>query len=119
EPGDVGSAFLVYGMPGGKFGSEINLNSVGTTYRGAAFAMGAGFPLKLGATEGIVSVAKINDLDGDGRPEILIGMPYVEGMYDYFDDDPADDPDQLCCYSDLLPNPLSTGAENDDLTSFD
>ena len=44
-------------------------------------------------------------------------MPYVEGWYDYYDDDPADA--DGTCYLDLLPNPRSTDAENDDLSDFD
>ncbi len=117
ERGNIGSAFLVYGLPGQKYASEIFLNAMGTSYRGAGFAMGRGFPGAIPATEGITTISTIPDLDGDGLPEILFGMPYIEELYDYFDDDPADD-DEVC-YGDLLPNPLSTGGGNDDMTGFD
>jgi len=119
ERGNIGSAFLVYGQPNAKFGSEINLNGIGTTYRGAGFAMGVGARVgSITGTQGIASVARIADLNGDGRPEILFGMPYVEQMYDYFDDDPEDDDD--ICYRDDLPNPLSSSdPSNDDLGNFD
>lgn len=116
--GNIGTAYLVYGVPGAKFASEINLNEVGNSYRGAGFIMGQGhFGNGLGRTEGIVSVAKIADLTGDERPEIIFGLPYVEELYDYFDDDPADTDD--ACYTDRLPNPLSTSGDNDDMGAFD
>ncbi|GMU22630.1 MAG: hypothetical protein AMXMBFR13_27150 [Phycisphaerae bacterium] len=118
QRGNIGTAFLVYGLPGQKFASEINLNSVGTVYRGAGFMMGAGTAGQgLGRTEGITTMAKIADLNGDNRPEFFFGLPYVEEMADYFDDDPADD-DELC-YNDGMPNPLSTGGGNDDMLGFD
>ena len=116
ERGNVGSAFLVYGTVGEKFAGEINLNSVGTDYRGAGFAM-ARKP-DAAVSSGIAVVARIDDLTGDDRPEILFGLPYVEQLYDYWDDDPSDDDD--VCYGDLFPNPLSdSDPGNDDLSGFD
>ncbi len=121
ERGNVGSAFLIYGNvgenggPGQKFGSEINLNSVGTDYRGAGFGMALKHDSAV--TSGITTVAQIDDLGGDDRPELLFGLPYVEQLYDYWDDDPNDS--DGFCYDDVLPNPLSDDGGNDDLSGFD
>lgn len=115
--GNIGSAHLIYGQVGSRLASQVFVNNVGGDYRGAELAMGRGFPGVIPATEGITSVATIDDLTGDGLPEILISMPYVETLYEYYDDDPADD--EKVCYGDLFPNPLSTEAGNDDMTGFD
>ncbi len=121
ERGNLGTAYLVYGIPGQKFGSEVSLNSVSTDVRGATFIMGMGFPEAIAGpvtgTEGITSVAIIPDLNFDGRPELLFGAPYVEIMYDHFDDDPIDMDD--LCYGDFMPNPLSDSGNPDDMTNFD
>jgi hypothetical protein len=110
--GNVGSAYLVYGSPGEKLGSEISLNSIGLDYRGCVFAM-----RETPETDGITTMSTIQDMTGDGRREILFGLPSVESLFDYWDDDPADTDD--FCYDDLMPNPLSNGADNDDLSGFD
>ena len=130
ERGNIGSAYLVYGLPGQRFGSDVYLNSYGTEYRGCAFAMGhAGPYYRLSffngtgstlepATDGLMSVATIEDLTGDGRPEIIFGAPYVEQVWEYHDDDPCDSAG--FCYGDGLQNPLSTDdPANDDMTSYD
>ncbi|MBI4579932.1 MAG: FG-GAP repeat protein, partial [Planctomycetes bacterium] len=135
ERGNVGSAYLVYGEPGLRFGSDIFLNSFGAEYRGCGFASGrtkvGSFILEGGdqyavaadfsetpVTEGIVAVSYIEDLTGDGRPEILFGLPYVEQMYDYYDDDPCDE--DGVCYFDGFPNQFSTADPgNDDIGAFD
>lgn len=134
ERGNVGSAYLVYGEPGQRFGAEVYLNSYGTEYRGMQFASGrtrlSGWIIEGGdevaeaaaygsepVTEGIYAVSTIEDLTGDGKPEILFGLPYVEEMYDYYDDDPCDD-DEVC-YLDGLPNPASNANGNDDIGAFD
>lgn len=134
ERGNIGSAYLVYGMSGQRYGGEIPLNSFGLTYRGMEFASGrtkvggyildGGDPVAEAAqwfstpvTQGICAVAAIEDLTGDGSPEILFGLPYVEQMYDYYDDDPCDD--DAVCYFDGFPNPASNGNGNDDIGAFD
>lgn len=120
ERGNVGAAFLIYGKPGQRYGGEISLNSLGGGYRGAGFMAGKGFPHLGGIpyTDGITSVTKIADLNNDTRPEILFGLPYVEGMYDYHDDDPCDD--NSICYPQFLPNPKSnTPPGNDDMSDRD
>ena len=130
ERGNVGAAYLVYGEQGQRFGGDINLNSVGTEYRGTEFAMGRGiggfaFDPNTGmfgrlppVTDGITTVTSIEDLNADGRPEIIFGLPYVERLYDYHDDDPCDKAD--LCYFDGYPNPLSTeDPDNDDITDED
>lgn len=128
ERGNVGSAYLVYGTPGQRFGSDIFLNSYGLEYRGCMFASGhAGRDYQFAyyytgvdappITEGITAVTSIEDLTGDGRPEILFGVPYAEGWWDYHDDDPCDSDGG--CYGDGLPNPLSTDGGNDDLGAWD
>ncbi|MCH8149169.1 MAG: FG-GAP repeat protein [Planctomycetes bacterium] len=42
-------------------------------------------------TDGITDVSFIRDLTGDGRPEILFGLPHVHGAFDSMDFDPGDD----------------------------
>lgn len=117
----VGSAHLVLGLPSGlTFGQEVSLNSITAMYRGAIFTVYGdepGGPQNARVTEGIVSVARLDDVTGDGKPEILFGMPYVEALYDRVDDDPCDD--DAVCYGDLMPNPLSTSDEGDEMGAFD
>ena len=110
EAGNVGSAQLVFGKPGEKFGGEVSLNSISTLVRGSVFTMPGAT-----VTEGIVSVARVGDVTGDQMPELLFGTPYVEKFWDNHDDDPCDCscPDGITCYNDgrripdLLPNPIS------------
>jgi hypothetical protein len=133
ERGNIGSGFLIYGMNGQRYGSDIYLNSYGTQYRGCCFASGhtgpyykypyafSGDPTNTAEpyTEGITAVTSIEDMNGDGKPEILFGLPYAESWYDNHDDDPCDKED--LCYFDGLPNPYSTPspAGNDDITAWD
>lgn len=105
ERGNVGSAYMIYGTQGQKFANEIPLVSVGGNYRGCSFAMGV-----TTGTQGITSVATIDDLDGDGKPELLFGCPYVEVFFDYFNDDPSNNPP--ACWNDLFPNPLHSSSGN-------
>jgi hypothetical protein len=138
ERGNVGSAHLIYGLPGERFGGDISVNGWGNQYRGCEFAMGRGIgglyaqifmnafdpddpttwydlPYITPVTDGITSVSTVRDLDGDGRPEILFGTPYVELLYDYVNDDPENC--EGVCYNDGYPNPLATGAAS--MTSLD
>lgn len=125
--GNVGSAYLIYGIKGRRFSGDVSLNSFGGAYRGAIFAMGSGacssylrlpeYRAILPKTEGLTSVAAIKDLSGDGKPEILFGAPLVPLLYDNVDDDPCDDNNK--CYLDLQPNPKSNENGNDDLGCFD
>jgi len=111
EAGNVGAAHVILGLPnGGKYGSEIPLNSIGSTYRGTYLPMGYS-----PGTEGIISVSRLGDVDGDGFSEMLFGLPYVEQIDDDHDDDPCDcdlQPDQpIPCYPDIHPNPFSDRAD--------
>ncbi len=101
-----GTAHVVMGLPGGrKFANEISLSNIGAHYDGSLIVMS-----NVPDTDGIVSVTRVDDVSGDGLPDILFGMPYVEAFYDDHDDDPCDEDD--LCYRDLLPNPLSDSAND-------
>ncbi len=116
----MGSAHLIFGLPGQEFGSEVSLNSVTTAYRGTLFTMydhPAETPDgRVPNTNGIVSVARVADITGDERDEILFGLSYLEMIYDRIDDDPCDEDD--ACYNDFFPNPLSTGG-GDEMSDVD
>jgi hypothetical protein len=84
----IGEAFLVYGMDHLRFGGRINVNTVATDVDGAIFE--APEPHLSQETRGIASVGYIPDLSGDGRPELLFGMPFVDGARQHRDDDPGD-----------------------------
>lgn len=142
ERGNFGTAHLVYGTPGARFGSEVYLNSYGIEYRGCQFASGhTTIPMpifKYGydditgqlfiyeilnysnspVTDGIVSVSYIESMNSDNKPEILFGLPYVEDLWDWHDDDPCDGNG---CYHDGWPNPLRSPspADNDDIGRYD
>lgn len=108
---NAGTAHLILGLPGGqKFGGEVPLNSISSIYRGTIFTMPRvidTFFNTEGITEGITSIARVEDVTGDGLPEFMLGMPYIESFYDHADDDPCR-ADNLC-YFDRLPNPQSRG----------
>ena len=96
--GNIGEAYLLYGQSGARFGGIINVNSVSTTIPGVIFE---GPPNRLSplheedvlfTPRGITSASYIPDLSGDGRPELLMGMALVDGMFQGRDDDPSDDP---------------------------
>ncbi len=121
EVGNVGSAHVVMGREGQKFGSEVPLNSVGVLYSGTQLTM----PFTTG-TQGVASLARVNDVDGDEHPEILVGLPYVEALFDNVIDDPlrctcpdSDGDDPPVCYGDLLPNPWSADCLDDFLYNRD
>lgn len=116
----AGAVHLIFGMSNREFGSEVPLNSVTTTYRGAIFTlydslydtwdwMGGTEPPR---NDGIVSIARVDDVTGDGRPEFIVGLPFVERLYDRIDDDPCDC-SPTSCYADGLPNPVCDSGEYD------
>ncbi len=117
----MGSAHLIFGLPGMEFGSAVSLNSVTTAYRGALFTMYDRLMQtpdgKVPMTNGIVSATRVEDVTGDERPEMLLGLPYVQYLYDRIDDDPCDSDD--LCYTDLMPNPRSTDGDDDQMGFFD
>jgi len=138
-----GTAHLVFGLPEGQeFAGEIPLNSITTEYPGTLFTMppvyhgrygywfgfGAGwgfwdfdyyysFDYEYGETEGIVNVTKVGDVNGDGLPEFMLGMPYIETWPEWADDDPQDKND--VCYNDGLPNPMSDDGNCDWMGPYD
>ena len=87
----MGEAYLVYGTAGTRFGGRINVNTVGTEVDGATF-MGPE-PRISDETNGITAVGFVPDLTGDGRPELLFGCSYVDGIRTTRDDDPGDSSD--------------------------
>ena len=95
--GNIGEAYLIYGLDQTRFGGAINVNSVSSSISGLIIE---GPPNRLEPLHtdplakplGIMSVASVEDLTGDGRPEILFGLPMVDGIFQGRDDDVADDP---------------------------
>ncbi len=121
--GPVGEAYLLYGQDGLRFGGNISVNSIADTISGVVFQAPPvrtdfafdPFP----QTDGITDVSVLPDLSGDGRPEIIFGLPHVHGAFDGTDYDPADtdltDVDPLGCYPDLLVNNLTNAAPGRDV----
>ncbi len=93
--GNIGEAYLIYGLNLSRFGGVNNINSVS---RGISGVILEAPPNRLeslhndplGVPRGITSVSSIADLSGDGRPEILVGMGMADGIYQGRDDDPGD-----------------------------
>jgi len=119
--GPVGEAYLVYGQPGSRFGGSIAANSISRTVSGVVFEAP---PERLffGADVGSAGITDVNfipDLSGDGRPELIFGLPLVVGAFDATDFDPADE-DVIAdeeifpfgCYPDLLVNNCTDGGPN-------
>jgi hypothetical protein len=106
--GNIGEAYVIYGLQGQRFGGTINVNSTAKSIPG--FILEAPPPrgpenwrscgpglirVNEPRTEGITDVSIIPDLDGDNRPELVFGLPHVDGYFTTRDDDPGDDaPDQ-------------------------
>lgn len=95
--GPVGEAYLLYGRAGARYGGSIGVNSVADRLSGAIFEAPPvrrnpdGFSLPGSAfSNGITDVSFIEDLTGDGRPEIMVGMSRVFGAADPMDFDPGD-----------------------------
>jgi hypothetical protein len=122
ERGAVGSAFMVFGRPltqpttqptdvaapGSRFAGLIPVSSIGTTIQGITFT-----GPHCETTEGITNVSYIPDLDGDGKVELLFGMPRIQAFPDAHDDNPCGG-NPPNCYAglgkfgtDMLPNPLA------------
>ena len=110
--GNIGEAYLIYGLDQLRFGGSINVNSTasdipGTIFEGTpprfaaepCWAGSAGFvacpDIDDPHTDGLTDVATIGDLNGDGRPELLFGLPHVDGVFQGRDDDPGDDPPEF------------------------
>jgi hypothetical protein len=95
--GNIGEAYVIYGLNRQRFGGAINVNSVSTTVSGVIIEappnrLNGLRSDPLAVPQGITSASFIPDLSGDGRPEILLGMSLVDGMYQGRDDDPGDSP---------------------------
>ncbi len=92
--GEVGDAYVIYGARD-RFASvlasynissdpniaKLNLNSVGTTMRGALLVAPQDRN-PLAASEGIRSALLLPDLSGDGIGELAFGIPYVDNAQD-------------------------------------
>ena len=121
--GPVGEAYLVYGRDEIRFGGAISANSVSGTISGVVFqAPPVRTSLEVAPdpsarTDGIVHVTFIQDLTGDGRPDLLFGLPHVHGAYDSTDYDPGDDYNvtTVGCYPDYLVNNSSDQEPDRDL----
>ncbi len=101
--GNIGEAYVIYGLPGQRFGGAINVNSVAQAIPGfvveappprrtlEGFLCGGGLVrVDTPRTEGLTDVSFIPDLNGDNRPELLFGTPHCEGYLTTRDDDPGD-----------------------------
>lgn len=129
--GSSGEAYLGYGnppitlpdgtvIPGAKYGGISNANSISRSLPGVIIA--SPFPFE-GDNEGLTDVAPVPDLPhlavsggqviGDGRPEILFGLPHHNGITNRRDDDPGDSADQV---EFILDSSTSTTTSGDSYT---
>ncbi|MBI4717018.1 MAG: FG-GAP repeat protein [Planctomycetes bacterium] len=74
-----GEAYLLYGAGGSdKLTGEYNLNSLGTgRLEGVTFA-GVRTPQGNNQTDGVSSVSRLPDVDGDGKEELVFGFPMTK-----------------------------------------
>lgn len=91
-----GEAYLIYGSRD-RLGGVYNVNSVGTTaLRGVTFT---GIRTRQGNTDtdGLSDIARIPDVDGDDKDELVFGFPYVDSRGHNVDPDQdgVRDPDDL------------------------
>ncbi len=98
--GNIGEAYLIYGLNLSRFGGINNVNSVSRGISGVIFEAPPNRlePLHndpLAVPRGITSASSIPDLTGDGRPEIFLGMAMADGLYQGRDDDPGDAVDPI------------------------
>jgi len=71
-----GEAYLIYGQTGTKkLRGEYNLNSVGTTQLRGITLAGIRTPEGNNETDGMSSVSRLPDVDGDGKDELVFGFP--------------------------------------------
>ncbi len=111
--GPVGEAYLLYGLDQARFGGTISVNRVADSISGVIFQAPPVRTQQISGidarTDGLNDVNIIADLTGDGRPELIFGLPHTHGAYDSTDYDPADDeePPIAGCYPDLLVNNLN------------
>ena len=120
---DAGMVHVILGLQNGQqFANEVELNRITTVYRGSILTMPAvpsdNPDLLPGVTDGITAITKVGDVNNDGRPEFMLGMPFIESLHDWTDDDPLD-PSEIDCYADGLPNPVATPGSCDVLSGFD
>ena len=128
--GLVGEAYLLYGqgrfsstgapIAGDRFGGTISVNSISDTISGVVFqgppVRDAVIPDPNARTEGITDVSFVRDLSGDGRPELLFGLPHVHGAIEAADYDPEDSAIFLLgCYPDPYVNNLTFDEPDPDL----
>ncbi|MCO6438985.1 MAG: FG-GAP repeat protein [Phycisphaerae bacterium] len=72
----VGEAYLLYGASGArKLEGRYNLNSVGTTLLPGVTFAGVRTPQESNDTDGMSSISRLPDVDGDGRDELVFGFP--------------------------------------------
>lgn len=129
--GPVGEAYLIYGQNEVRFGGTLSVNTISDIVSGAIFqappvrdpfprqrtCLGGSVFTDPGArSDGITDVSFVRDLTGDGRPDILLGLPHVHGAFDSTDYDPSDEDFQgnpCGCFPDLLVNNLTETDQND------
>lgn len=131
--GPVGEAYLVYGQgrpvagqilpaAGDRFGGTISVNAVSDTISGVIFqappVRSTLVPSTPARTDGIVDASFMPDVTGDGRPELLFGLPHVHGAYDTNDYDPEDvdivqGVTTFDCYPDPYANNFTDGEARD------
>jgi FG-GAP repeat len=94
--GNIGEGYVIYGQAGIRFGGTINVNSTSRSLPGFILEgppmRGPQLGISNPRTEGITDIGIVPDLNGDGRPELLVGMPHAEGQFQARDDDPDDNP---------------------------
>jgi len=93
--GLLGEAYLIYGRADVRFGGSVAANTVSETVDGVIFeappVRTRVCPGSDARTDGITDVSFIRDLSGDGRPELLFGLPHVHCAFESMDFDPGDD----------------------------
>jgi len=95
--GNLGEGYLIYGLPNTRFGGSTNVNTVSTDISGAVFQAPPNRLSSLHAGDaytplGLADVSIMPDVSGDGRPELLFGLPFVDGIWTARDDDYGDSP---------------------------
>jgi FG-GAP repeat len=128
--GNVGEAYLIYGQigtadengnlgKGNRFGGTISANTVSTLVPGVILqappVRTAIIPNDNARTDGITDFDFFPDATGDGRPELLFGLPHVHGALETMDFDPGDQQGfNAFCYPDSFVNNFSEDNFGDD-----